>query len=63
MKRTDLQDLLATVERMRRKMHPDLDGDFLRAVVQAEDTFPEDDASALNLIEEALSKSLERSNA
>ena len=63
MRTTDLQDLLATVERMRRKMHPDLDRDFLQAVVQAEDTFPEDDASALNLIEAALRNALEPSDA
>jgi hypothetical protein len=58
MRTTDLLDLLETVERIRDQLHPGLSTRFLKAVVEAEDRFPEDDASALNLIESALDEYL-----
>lgn len=60
---TDLQDLLDTVEQMRQRMHPELDSGFLEAVVQAEHDFPDDNESALNVIEAAMRQALERSDA
>lgn len=57
MKKTDLDDLLNTVEAIRREMHPDLDAHFIKNVVAAEEQNPEDDAEALRAIEIALKKS------
>jgi hypothetical protein len=58
MRTTDLQELLETVERVRRRLQPNLDPAFLNAVVHAEETCPEDDVAALNMIELALDQSL-----
>ena len=54
MRTTDLDDLLQTVERIRKEMHPDLDSRFVKAVIHAERDNPEDDAAALAAIERAL---------
>jgi hypothetical protein len=54
MRTTDLDDLLQTVERIRKEMHPDLDSRLIKAVIYAEKENPEDDAAALAAIERAL---------
>jgi hypothetical protein len=54
MRTTDLKDILATVERLRDELHPDLDPAFIQAVVRAEEENLEDDAEALRMIESAL---------
>lgn len=54
MRTTDLTDLKKTVERLREKLHPDLQAGFLEAVVKAEEENPEDDAAALHAIQAAL---------
>jgi hypothetical protein len=54
MRKTDLQDLITTVERIRTELHPQLDARFLEAVVRAEEQSPEDDDAALRSIESAL---------
>ena len=58
MPKSELEDLLATVEALRLELHPKLDGVFLQAVVRAEEENPEDDALASQAIERALKKSL-----
>lgn len=58
MQKTDLKDLLRTVESIRSEKYPDLDPDFLAAVVKAEDENPEDDAEATRGIEAALNSAL-----
>jgi predicted transposase YbfD/YdcC len=54
MKTNEFDDLIRTVEQIRLKLHPELDAAFLRAVIQAEEQNPEDDAEALRAIEAAL---------
>lgn len=51
--KTDLSELLRTVEQIRSELHPDLDSEFLRAVVAAEEQNP-DDEGAIRAIELAL---------
>ncbi|WP_434420886.1 hypothetical protein [Nannocystis pusilla] len=51
---TDLKDLTSTVEKLRKELHPDLDADFLKAVVRAEEENLEDDIEALRTIQAAL---------
>ena len=59
MRKTDLQDLLKTVETIRQELHPDLDAGFLDAVVRAEEQCPEDEEGAVRAIETALKVLLE----
>lgn len=54
MQTADLQELLETVELLRKQLHPELNPAFLRAVVEAEEQSPEDDSEALREIEAAL---------
>lgn len=54
MRTTDLRDLTSTVEALRVELHPDLDGEFLQAVIRAEDENQEDDEEALRRIQAAL---------
>jgi hypothetical protein len=58
MQTPDLKDLLKAVEVLRKELHPDLDADFLKAVVRAEEENPEDDSEALGAIQAALKKAL-----
>src|SRR5690242_15821278 len=46
MRTNDLQDLLETLELVRKEKHPDVDPAFLVAVVRAEEQNPEDDQEA-----------------
>lgn len=61
MRKTDLADLRQTVERLRDKLCPDLDAEFLDAVITAEDQNPEDDPEAVRQIQIALQATLARS--
>lgn len=54
MRANDLKDLMKTVQLLRKDLHPDLDGDFLEAVVRAEEGNPEDDVEAVRAIQIAL---------
>ena len=54
MRKTDLTEILETVEEMRRDLHPDLDSAFVKAVVRAEEENPDDDERAARAIEKAL---------
>jgi hypothetical protein len=58
MRTTDLKDLTEAVEILRLELYPDLDTEFLKAVVQAEEQNPEDDAEALRTIQAALKLAL-----
>jgi hypothetical protein len=58
MKRSDLDDLIDTVERIRLESHPHLDAAFLRAVIEAEEQSLEDEVEALKAIEAALEVAL-----
>ena len=62
MKKTDLDDLKATVERLRKEIDPDLDSAFLADVIEAEADNPEDDAAAVDAIRGALERSLGEEN-
>jgi protein-disulfide isomerase-like protein with CxxC motif len=63
MQTTDLHDLRAAVERIRKTQHPDLDSEFLDAVILAEDANPEDDAAAIRAIQAALKVVISESGA
>lgn len=54
----DFKDLKAALEQLREKRYPDLDSDFVREVLKAEQENPEDDTEALRAIESALKKAL-----
>lgn len=58
MRKTDLKDLVKTVELLRTELHPNLDAGFLEAVVRAEEENPEDDAEAVRAIQAALKAAL-----
>jgi hypothetical protein len=51
---------MAAVETARLSLHPELDAEFLAAVVRAEEEFAEDDGAALKAIGEALAATIER---
>jgi hypothetical protein len=51
---TELKDVIQTVDLLRRELHPDLDAQFLEAVVRAEEENLEDDTEALRAIQSAL---------
>ncbi|NPU64717.1 hypothetical protein HL667_06900 [Bradyrhizobium sp. 83012] len=60
MKRTtDLGELAAVVEQLRSELHPEINSDFLAAVIQAEEQNPDDDEGALRAIQAALRVALE----
>jgi hypothetical protein len=59
MRKTDLHDLIKTVELIRKDLHPDLEPQFIEAVVRAEEENPEDDETALRAIQSALRTLLE----
>lgn len=59
MRKTDLIDLLKTVEAIRAETHPDLDSAFLEAVVRAEEAYSEDEEGAVRQIETALKSLLD----
>lgn len=54
MRTTDFQELLDTVERLRKEKYPSLDDGFLQSIVRIEEENPEDDAEALRAIDDAL---------
>ena len=54
MRTTELEDIVSTVEQLRKELHPDLDPRFLSAVIDAEKDNPEDDAAAVSTIEQSL---------
>ena len=58
MRKTELDDLMTTVERIRKDTFPDLDSNFLQAVVKAEEEYPEDKDGALREIKKALTSYL-----
>ncbi len=58
--RNELKDILETVEQVRATQCPELDAEFVAAVVRAEEENPEDDGGALRSIESALRIILER---
>lgn len=60
MRTIDSGELMAAVETARLSLHPELDAEFLAAVVRAEEEFAEDDAAALKAIGEALAAAIER---
>ncbi len=51
---SEFADLIRTVEQIRVKLHPELDGAFLKAVIHAEERNPEDHQKALQAVEAAL---------
>lgn len=59
MQTTDLKELMETVEMLRQEIHPDLDPRFLRAVILAEESNPEDDFEAVRSIQLALTELLD----
>lgn len=60
MRTTDLKDLLDTVEAIRVEFHPEIDSMFLAAVVEAEESNPDDEPAAVKAIEKALKECLAR---
>lgn len=58
MRTTDIDDLIKTVESIRKQVHADLDARFVKAIIYAEKNNPEDDAAALREIEHALNLAL-----
>jgi hypothetical protein len=60
MSTNDLKELSEIVERLRLEMHPDLDKNFLQAVVCAEEANPDDDGDAVTVIQRALDSLLQR---
>lgn len=63
MKTSELKALLKTVRTIAAEKHPDLDADFLEAVVAAEQENPDDQPAAQREIELALEKTLSRRRA
>ena len=55
-KSSDLQHLRMTVESVREELCPSLPAAFVTAVIDAEEEYPDDAASALRAIEEALAR-------
>jgi len=51
---TELQDLLASVERARAELHPDLDQRFVQRVAEIEHEAGEDEQAAIAAIRAAL---------
>lgn len=60
MRTIDSSELMNAVETARLELHSELDPEFLRAVVKAEEENPEDDAAALRAIRQALAVAIER---
>ncbi len=60
MKTTDIASLLRAVESIRAARHPDLDVEFVRAVLEAEEANPDDDGEALRAIRQALNTMVSR---
>ena len=58
MKTTNLNDLIEVVRRIRDEKYPQLDMQFLEAVVRAEEDNPEDDEEGLRSIRQALTRAL-----
>lgn len=58
MKTSDLRGLLETLEEARRDLYPDLDAEFLKAVIMAEEQNPEDEGEALRGIQVAVDTAL-----
>lgn len=54
MRKTELNELIRTVEIVRQKSFQDIDSDFLKSVIDAEAKNPEDDDGALRDINQAL---------
>ncbi|MDC0675980.1 hypothetical protein [Nannocystis radixulma] len=62
-KKTNLDDLMRTVENLRKKMCPDLDAQFLKSVIRIEEENPEEenpeeDKPALSAIRAELKKAV-----
>jgi ABC-type nitrate/sulfonate/bicarbonate transport system substrate-binding protein len=58
MPKNELKDLLKAVEAVRAELHPDLSGDFLSAVIEAEQENLDDEDAAIRAIEAALKRLL-----
>ena len=56
MTKTNLKDLLLSVEQARVEHHPDLDPSFLQRVVEIEEEAGDDEKAALAHIKEALER-------
>ena len=63
MRTTDLKELIDTVEALRGELHPDVDAQFLEAVVRAEEENAEDDSGAVRAIQAALTSVLAKQGA
>jgi hypothetical protein len=63
MKKTEVDEILATVEEIREELHPEIGSEFVEAVVRAEELNADDDKGALRAIEDALVVELERQSA
>lgn len=63
MRTSELKALLKVVQTIGAEEYPDLSPDFLEAIVNAEEANPEDDASAVQEIEQALQSLLSRKRA
>lgn len=57
--RTDLSDLRATLEQLRKVQHPELSADLVNAVIDAEAANPDDDTSALREVRRAVEEGLQ----
>ena len=59
MRTTDATELLATVEQIRSAAHPELSAAFIKAIVDAEASHPEDETAALDAIRAAIKEDLD----
>ena len=55
MSNSEIEELASVVEEIRKEAHPHLPATFLRAVIVAEESAPDDDQAALREILRALS--------
>jgi hypothetical protein len=54
MPKTELDEILATVEEIRLELHPEIGAAFMAAVVKAEELNPDDEAAAMRAIQDAV---------
>lgn len=60
MKRSEIEILTSRVVEEAGRLHPELDQDFLLSVIDAEESNPEDERSAIAAIEDALDSAMKR---
>lgn len=58
---SELSEIEAVVARIRSEFHPELDGDFIAAVLRVEADAAGNDAAALQALRQAVNKALEAS--